>query len=361
MALLETILGAVVLVVLGIAAFLAQGRDRGFRRALQQADFQPDGFDTWVRQGPVPITVRIDGEAGQRSVCLLGPELPDGVPELQAKALEAPLGRPTFASGDTRFDRDVLAMHAKGPEALGWLTQDVRRQARTAVNAGGRLQRRRWQVDLGHPGSDELKAAANAVERASMAMAEGHDDPIEALRELLQDPSPGVRVQAMHALVDRVAIRADELDRLARGPYGEVHVAVIALGGEPARIAFQRLRKAGAKSQQAEGAVELYRAWRDQRVQLDDADIEALVDELVESLADPTFGERVAKQLEALDRPDLLPRLAETYGEDAPPWVRSLRRKLLAAHGDAARGAISLVDDERGGLSVAQPPKVPEG
>jgi len=361
MTFLELLLGAVALVVGTVFAVFARGRDRSVKTALEQAGFAPDGFDTWVRPGAVSVTARIDGDAGFRKIVLVGPELPEGVPELQSTAEPAPPGRPVVASGDDRFDKDVRAMHTRGPEALGWLTQEVRTQARRAVRAGVTLRRRRWQVELDQPDAAELKAASTAVERASAAMAEGPEDPIEAVRALLLDASPGVRVQALHALVDRVAIHADELDRLARGPYGEVHVAVVALGGEPARIAFQRLRKAGSRSQQAEGAVELYRAWKEQRVRLDEGDLEELVDELVESLADPTFGERVAKQLEALGRADLLPRLAEAYGEDAPPWVRTLRRALLAAHGDAARGAVSLVDDQRGGLSVARPPKTPEG
>jgi len=343
------------LMLVPLLAWVTSTRERNARLQLTRAGFQKAGTDLWLRKGVVPVHARRQRERGQSTFVLEGPELPDGAPGMQPVTDDAPPGRRVVRSGDDRFDGAVRMLFPRPGEALAWLTPDVRTHGLRAVMAGARLERGRWTAERDDPPGGDLADVARAIAKASQAMAAAPPDVDEALRSLLTDASPGVRVQAMEAMVDRTSLEPSELDTLAAGPFAEVHVAVIGLGGEAARVAFRELQRHGSRRQRAQGAVELERKSRRGEVRLDE-EAEQLVDELIEALEDDHVGDRAARQLRTMGRADLPRRLGERFGADPPKRVQALRQALVDKHGDGARGALSVVA-EGGGLAMAEPPR----
>jgi len=326
------------------------------RRQLAHIGFEKEGAAFVLRRWGTAVHARLRHQ-GVVSLEIWGEPLPEGVPTfLPASQRDGRTDSDhwqTVRTGDPAFERQVHTLHGVSHEGLAWLSDDVRRHVRRAVEHGACIIHGRWCLTLSTASDPDVATAARLVARATSALSTPRGPLTEALEALTHDDQPGVIVRAMEVLAEREALRPETVARLAHGPYAKVHLAVIRRGGEHVLDAWRRLGRAGSRRQRAAGVMGAVDAAQRGTAVFAEADGDRLVAELVEALLDPHHGDGAARVLRALDRPTLARELAERFGADAPPRVRTLRRQLVEHHGREARGAVSLASGLGGGLALA--------
>ncbi len=327
------------------------------RRQLAHAGFEKEGATFVVRRWGTTVHARLRHH-GVVSLEIWGEPLPEGVPTFRPASWgdgreDGDRWQPV-CTGDPAFDRQVHAIHGVAHEGLAWLTGDVRRHVRRAVEHGAGIIHGRWCLTLSTTSDPDVATAARLVARATSALSTPRGPLTEALEALTHDDQPGVIVRAMEVLAEREALRPETLTRLARGPYAKVHLAVIRHGREHVLDAWRGLGRAGSRRQRAVGVMGAIEAAQRETAVFEEADGDRLIAEPVEALLDPHHGDSAAQVLRDLDRPTLARELAERFGADAPPRVHTLRRQLVERHGREARGAVGLASGLGGGLALAE-------
>ncbi len=340
--------------VWGLVSLWSHSSARSVRRALVAAGLEDHDDHLRGTVDGVRVYARIGWSGPRCLVQVTGPSLAPGCPEVRATRLtdDVVLEEVRVLSGDERFDERVHVEHVQPHAGLGWLGGEARRAAERAVASGAELVGGRWQVvkpvDLDLDVADLIADIVRASRAFSAVPGRSTRDALEALT---RDDKPGVRVRALEALVARDELRSGVVEELATCPFPTVQLAVLRLGGAPARLAGRRLLASGSRSRRARAAVVLGELLAG-GMRLAVEERRRVETELVEALAHEEHGDGAAQVLASVGGADLPRRLAERFRGEGPERVERLQQRLIQRFGGGVRGAVSLAGSG-GELSLA--------